>query len=156
MPMKSMSEGNCVMRNVIELLLQLPWSTFVDCRNISIQHYNMHHLLITMLFTSVASSSTMPTLSSLFTLAFSVDGGVKTLWWLKVCACCVTIVATAIVTRVDVKGGQSQSVGDGLSILAAGAFGLYTTALKRSYPNSQVVDMAMMLSFVGLFVRAFV
>ncbi len=105
--------------------------------------------------TSVASSSTISTTSSLFTLAFSVAAGVETFSWLKVCACCVTILGTAIITGVDADGGENQAWGDGLSILAAATYGLYTTTLKRSCPNSQIIDMGMMLAFMGLFVCVF-
>ncbi len=105
--------------------------------------------------TSVASSSTISTSSSLFTLAFSVAAGLEEFSWLKAGGCCVTIVGTAIITRADARGGESLLVGDGLSILAAAGYGFYTTALKRSCPESKALDMGMMFAFVGLFVFAF-
>ncbi len=103
--------------------------------------------------TSVASSSTISTLSSLFTLAFSVAAGVERFTFLKLAACCITIAGTAVITGVDAKSGHA--LGDGLSVLSAATFGLYTTALKRSCPDSRVIDMGMMLAFMGLFVSAF-
>lgn len=99
--------------------------------------------------TSVASSSTISNLSSLFTLLISAIAGVERFSWLKLLACCITIAGAAIITGVDGKSGHL--FGDALSIFSAFLFGLYTTVLKRNSPNSGVMDMGMMLAFMGLF-----
>lgn len=97
--------------------------------------------------TSVASSSTISTLSSLFTLFIGAVAGNERFSFVKLFASLVTVTGVAVISGIDGKNGQF--LGDALSIVGAFLFGLYTTALKVCSPDG--MDMAMMFGFMGLF-----
>lgn len=99
--------------------------------------------------TSVSSSSTFSNLSPLFTLLICRVLSVEKFTWVKLLASVITLTGALIISGVDRKSGHLT--GDLLSIFAAFLFGLYTTTLKMSVPNSRAIDLGMMLSFVGLF-----
>lgn len=98
--------------------------------------------------TSVSSSSTISTLSGLFTLILGAAMGVERFSSFKLCAAIVTIGGVALIGRAD--DGHRQTIGDLLSLAAAGLYAVYTTFLKRNIKHEDNVDMPMLFAFLGL------
>lgn len=103
--------------------------------------------------TSVASSSTISTLSTLFGLLLGTLTGVERFSFTKLAAALLTVGGVAIVSWSDnTQRGAATLLGDGVSVLSAFVFGLYATQLKNRVPSEHCASMAMMLGYMGAYV----
>lgn len=100
--------------------------------------------------TSVASSSTISTLSSLFGLALGAVMGVERFSLVKLASACMTMLGVAVISMYDKKtGGRDSVVGDLVSVFAAFLYGLYAMQLKKQIPDEEKASMAMMFGYLG-------
>jgi solute carrier family 35, member F5 len=103
--------------------------------------------------TSVASSSTISTLSSLFGLALGALTGVERFSLSKLASACLTVLGVAVVAWNDEKSmGRDSAVSDAVSVGSAFLYGLYATQLKKRVPDEEAASMAMMFGYLGAFV----
>lgn len=103
--------------------------------------------------TSVASSSTISTLSSLFSLLLGAFAGVERFSIPKLVSAATTIAGVAIISRNDQKtGGHDSFFGDAVSVFSAFLYGLYAIMLKKHLPSEEMASMAMMFGYLGAFV----
>lgn len=101
--------------------------------------------------TSVASSSTISTLTALFTLLIGACMKVERFSQIKLFAAFTTIAGVALISAYDVRDhGVSSLVGDLISILSAFIYSLYTTVLKYKSGPPGALDVAMLFSFIGV------
>lgn len=108
-----------------------------------------------LLWTTISSSTIMSNLSSVFTLLFSYLAGVDTITPLKVagvflCLCGVVLVTLNDKTSSESGGTGWSVIGDMMALLSAFGYGLYTTYLKMKVPNEEVVNMQLILGYLGL------
>lgn len=103
--------------------------------------------------TSVASSSTISSLTSLFTLAIGALMNVERFSTAKLFASLATIVGVAVIAAYDGKQeGTASIIGDTVNILAAIIYSLYTTVLKYSSGPPGALDVSMLFGMIGIVV----
>lgn len=103
--------------------------------------------------TSVASSSTISTLTALFTLVIGACMKVERFSFVKLFAAFATIGGVAVISSYDSKlqeHGQRNLMGDLINILSAFIYALYTTILKYKSGPPGALDVAMLFSFIGV------
>lgn len=106
-----------------------------------------------LIWTSVASSSTISTLSSLFGLAIGAAMGVERFSVVKLASTCMTVSGVAVISMLDKKSGGKESVlGDVISVVSSFLYGLYATQLKKQIPDEEKASMAMMFGYLGAIV----
>lgn len=109
-----------------------------------------------LIWTSVASSSTMSTLSTLFGLAIGAAIGVERFSVVKLTSAIMTVAGVAVISMLDKRsGGEESLVGDLISVLSSFLYGLYATQLKKQIPDEERASMAMMFGYLGAFVALF-
>jgi solute carrier family 35, member F5 len=100
--------------------------------------------------TSVASSSTISTLSALFGLALGAAMGVERFSLVKLASACMTVLGVAVISMHDKStGGRDSVLGDVLSVVAAFLYGLYAIQLKKQVPDEESASVAMMFGYLG-------
>lgn len=103
--------------------------------------------------TSVASSSTIATLSTLFGLLLGTLTGVERFSLAKLAAALLTVAGVAVVSWSDnTQRGSTTLLGDGVSVLSAFIFGVYAIQLKKRVPSEHCASMAMMFGYMGAYV----
>lgn len=106
-----------------------------------------------LIWTSVASSSTISTLSSLFGLAIGAAMGVERFSLIKLASSCMTVIGVAVISMLDKKtGGKESAVGDVISVVSSFLYGLYAIQLKKRIPDEEKASMAMMFGYLGAIV----
>lgn len=102
-------------------------------------------------WTSVSSSSTISTMSCLFTLAMGAAIGVERFSWAKLVASILTILGVATISGQDNNSqGKESALGDVISVVSAFLYGMYATYLKKRVPSEEMASMAMILGFLGI------
>lgn len=112
-----------------------------------------------LVYTSVASSSIIATLTSLFTLAFGAISGVERFSYPKLIATLLSILGVSLIVIVDDSMKPSNGtlyskavLGDLLSILSASLYATYAIILKYKAGPEGSTNVAMVLGIVGAFV----
>lgn len=109
--------------------------------------------------TSVASSSTISTLSALFTLGLGAclpverdsDEKIEKYSHMKLVAAFATIAGVALISGLDgLSFGRVSLYGDLVNILSAFIYSLYTLFLKKQCGPPGSVDVAMLFALIGL------
>lgn len=112
-------------------------------------------------YTSVASSSIIATLTSLFTLVFGAITGVERFSYPKLGATVMCIAGVSLIVAVDdgtVSGTKSKSnpvLGDMLSVLSAALYASYAILIKQKAGSEGKVSMPMVLGIMGTFIAIF-
>lgn len=106
-------------------------------------------------YTSVSSSSIIATLTSLFTLILGAVTGVERFSVSKSVAALISVVGAMIIILADDTSskdttGSNPLFGDFVSVVSAVIYATYTTILKAKAPTEGSVNVAMLLSFIGL------
>lgn len=105
-------------------------------------------------YTSVTSSSIIATLTSLFTLVLGILTGIEKFSATKCVAACLSVAGAIIIILADDGGkgeaGSNRVLGDAVSIISAFIYAAYTTVLKSNAPSEGSVNVAMLLSFIGI------
>lgn len=100
--------------------------------------------------TSVSSSSTISSLTGLFTLAIGALIGVERFSFSKLFAAVVTIVGVTIIGAYDGKSeGKISVIGDGVNVAAAVIYAVYTTVLKAKMGPPGALDVSMLFGIIG-------
>jgi solute carrier family 35, member F5 len=104
--------------------------------------------------TTVASSSTIATTSTLFSLLLGALMGAERFSVPKLVSSVMTILGVAIISRHDSKGGKGGGMlGDLGAVLAAMLYSLYTVLFKLYFPSEgSSSDTAMLFGIIGGFV----
>lgn len=103
--------------------------------------------------TSVASSSTIATLTSLFTLIIGAITGVERFSFVKLISSFLSIAGVALIMSFDKTVRQPHAkpvLGDAFSILSAIVYAAYTIFLKARAGPEGTLNMSMMLGFMGI------
>lgn len=106
-------------------------------------------------YTSVASSSIIATLTSLFTLVFGAVTGVEHFSYPKLAATLMSIAGVSTIVIVDNKlsspHGRSNLpvIGDLISVVSAALYATYTIILKRRAGPEGETNIAMMFGILG-------
>jgi solute carrier family 35, member F5 len=111
-----------------------------------------------LLWTTISNSTIMSNLSSVFTLLFSYLAGIERITSLKVVGVLLCVCGVVLVTLNDADNSPDQSsvgtswsvVGDFMALLSAFGYGLYTTYLKFKVPDEEVVNMQLILGYLGI------
>ena len=110
--------------------------------------------------TSVASSTVISTLSSLFTLLIAVALREEHLTLAKAGGVLLSMTGAAIVGLKDAERQSSEggaempvhsALGDAIAVFAALMYGVYTVVLRRRCPSDDEVSMPLVLGYMGLF-----
>lgn len=105
--------------------------------------------------TSVASSSTISTLSTLFGLLLGTVAGVERFSWTKLASSLVTVLGVGVISLQDRKNSGSRSfAGDAISVASAFVFGCYAIQLKKRVPSEECASMAMVFGYMGAYCAA--
>lgn len=108
---------------------------------------------IGLVITSVASSSTISSLTGLFTLIIGALMHVERFSTAKLLASFVTIAGVAVIATYDGKQEGTESVlGDIVNILAAVIYSIYTTVLKYKSGPPGALDVSMLFGMIGFVV----
>lgn len=102
--------------------------------------------------TTVASSSIISTMTSLFTLALGAMSGVERFSYYKCSLACLSITGVAIILSVDhqnLKEGRQYLAGDALSLISAFIYAVFSVVIKSRAGPEGAVKMTMVFSFVG-------
>lgn len=103
--------------------------------------------------TTVASSSTISTLSAFFTLCVGACIGVERFSKTKLLASFATTAGVALISIYDNKEhGKFSLIGDMVNILSAFIYAIYTTFLKKRSGPPGTLDIAMLFAFTGLII----
>lgn len=107
-------------------------------------------------YTSVASSSIIATLTSLFTLFLGAVTGVEQFSYSKLAATLMCITGVSVIVLVDERsrsdngaGGSNLVLGDALSVFSAALYSCYTIILKHKTGREGDVNIAMLLGLLG-------
>jgi len=110
-----------------------------------------------LLWTTIASSTIISNLSSIFTLFFSYFAGLEEVNVFKLVGVALCFTGVVLVTVQDSTsgddddGGTKQSVvGDLMALGSAVGYGAYTTYLRYHVPTEEVVCMELILGYMGL------
>lgn len=103
-------------------------------------------------YTSVASSSIIATLTSLFTLIFGALSGVERFSATKLIAALLSIAGVAVIFSSDKKlySNHNPMIGDSVSVLSALIYAVYTILLKSRAPTEGSIRVTMLLAFIGV------
>jgi solute carrier family 35, member F5 len=101
--------------------------------------------------TSVASSSTIATTSTLFSLLLGALMGAERFSIPKLICSIMTILGVALISRHDSKGAKGEGMlGDLGAVLAAMLYSLYTVVFKLYFPSEgSSSDTAMLFGVIG-------
>eukprot|EP01100_Stratorugosa_tubuloviscum_P010147 TRINITY_DN4325_c0_g1_i1.p1 TRINITY_DN4325_c0_g1~~TRINITY_DN4325_c0_g1_i1.p1 ORF type:complete len:402 (+),score=105.22 TRINITY_DN4325_c0_g1_i1:106-1311(+) len=104
-------------------------------------------------YTSLSSATILSATSSFFTLILGAFVGVEKITIFKSIAvvCCISGVTLVTLSDESTDGGQSNIIGDIISIGSAIAYACYAILLAKKLPLSKNVDPMMLFAFVGLF-----
>ncbi|EPS42450.1 hypothetical protein H072_3573 [Dactylellina haptotyla CBS 200.50] len=119
-------------------------------------------------YTSVASTTILSATSSIFTLIFGALFQVERFSWAKVGAIAVSMTGVVLISKADATKGSATEeppttggekhhttaeilLGDGMALLGALIYGLYTVLLKVRIGHESRVSMQLFFGFVGLF-----
>lgn len=104
------------------------------------------------LYTTVASSSIICSLTSLFTLAIGAISGIETFSFFKLFASLLAISGVAMIMGVDArdaKEGSNPLLGDLLGLASAPLFATFTVLLKAYARPQDAVIMPLQFGFFG-------
>ncbi|KAK6533585.1 hypothetical protein TWF694_002522 [Orbilia ellipsospora] len=119
-------------------------------------------------YTTVASTTILSATSSIFTLIFGALFKVERFSWGKVLAITVSMTGVVLISGADATKGASTPeptatdgekhhsaaqilLGDGMALMGALIYGLYTVLLKVRIGHESRVSMQLFFGFVGLF-----
>jgi len=100
--------------------------------------------------TSVSSGTILSCTSSFFTLMFGAILRTEEFTTGKLISIIICIGGVILVSYRDDSKGTNPIIGDTLSIASAITYGVYTTYIRKQFPNEQVVSMPMFFGFVGI------
>lgn len=106
-------------------------------------------------YTSVASSSIIATMTSLFTLVFGAVSGVERFSYPKLVATLMSIAGVTMIVIMDEKAGPSHKwsdlsvLGDFISVVSASLYATYAVILKRRAGPEGTTNIAMMMGILG-------
>lgn len=116
-------------------------------------------------YTTVASSTILVSTCSVFTLIFGVITGVERFTLRKLIGVLASLAGVILVSSADLSGNSSDdehrgdfprkslrqiAVGDGLALLSAVLYGVYSVFMKKRIPSEDQVSMPLFFGLVGL------
>jgi solute carrier family 35 protein F5 len=103
-------------------------------------------------YTSVTSNTVISNTSSLFTFFFSILILGERWSWRKFGCLMVCFIGAVVVSYADSASSKGSSTlwGDGLCLIAAVGYGLYSTVLQRMIPNEKSCDMTLFFGLMGV------
>ncbi|KAK6509458.1 hypothetical protein TWF481_004202 [Arthrobotrys musiformis] len=115
-------------------------------------------------YTSVASTTILSSTSSIFTLIFGALYQVERFSWAKLASVVVSLTGVILISKADATKATPETpsdapshsaaqtlLGDGMALIGALMYGLYTVLLKVRIGHESRVSMQLFFGFVGLF-----